>query len=67
MTENLSFFSKLDKRVRGKVKFGDDSHIDIEGKGSIVFITRNGEQKVLSNVYFIPDLKSNIISLGQAT
>lgn len=27
----------------------------------------NGEKKVLSNVYYIPDLKSNIVSLGQAT
>ena len=67
MTGNLNFFSKLDERVTGKVKFGDDSRIDIKGKGSILFITGNGERKILSDVYFIPDLRSNIISLGQAT
>ena len=48
------------------MKFGDDSKIDIKGKGSILFATRNGERKILSDVYYIPDLKSNIISLGQA-
>jgi len=49
------------------VKFGDDSRIEIQGKGSIRFLLKNGDKKVLNNVYFIPDLKSNIISLGQTT
>lgn len=67
ITGNLSYFSKLDQRVTEKVKFGDDSRIDIKGKGSILLSTKSGEHKVLSDVYYIPDLKSNIISLGQAT
>lgn len=46
---------------------GDDSRIDIKGKGSIEFMDRNGEPRKIIDVYFIPDLKSNIISLGQAT
>lgn len=49
------------------VKFGDDSRIEIEGKGSVRFLLENGDRKVLDGVYFIPGLKSNIISLGQAT
>ena len=61
MTDNLTYFSKLGQRVTGKVKFGDDSKIDIKGKGSILFATKNGERKILSDVYYIPDLKSNII------
>lgn len=53
--------------VTGKVRFGDDSRIDIKGKGSILFVSKGGERKILADVYYIPDLKSNIISLGQAT
>lgn len=49
------------------VRFGDDSRIEIKGKGSVWFLLRDGGKKVLNNVYFIPGLKSNIISLGQAT
>lgn len=30
-------------------------------------MTKEGERKMLTNVYYIPDLRSNIISLGQAT
>ena len=67
MSGNRSFFIKLDETVTGKVRFGDDSRINIAGKGSIRFMFKSGEKKVLHNVYFIPDLKSNIISLGQAT
>ncbi|KAG7554412.1 Integrase catalytic core [Arabidopsis suecica] len=67
MTGDRRYFSKLDKTITGKVRFGDDSRIDIKGKGSILFVDRNGEQRKMSDVYFIPDLKSNIISLGQAT
>jgi len=67
MTGNRSFFYEIDETITGKVRFGDDSRIDIRGKGDILFITQNEEKKVLADVYFIPDLKSNIISLGQAT
>lgn len=38
MSGNRMFFVSLDERVTGKVRFGDDSHIDIKGKGSICFI-----------------------------
>ncbi|XP_024004802.1 uncharacterized protein LOC112081959 [Eutrema salsugineum] len=67
MTGNRNYISKIDETVTEKVRFGDDSQIDIKGKGSILFVSKDGGKKVLANVYFIPDLKSNIISLGQAT
>lgn len=67
MTGNHMYFTKIDRAITGKVRFGDDSRIDIKGKGSISFIDKNGEKRVMTDVYFIPELKSNIISLGQAT
>lgn len=67
MTGNLKYFKKIDESVTGKVGFGDDSRVDIKGKGSIMFCSNDGEKKILAEVYYIPDLRSNIISLGQAT
>lgn len=67
MTGNRSYFTKLNEEVTGKVRFGDDSRIDIKGKGSVLFITKDGKRKLLADVYYIPGLRSNIISLGQAT
>lgn len=37
MTGNLSFFTELNERTRGSVKIGDDSFVEIHGKGSILF------------------------------
>ncbi|XP_013589122.1 PREDICTED: uncharacterized protein LOC106297431 [Brassica oleracea var. oleracea] len=67
MSGNREYFSSLDERITGKVRFGDDSRIDIRGKGSILFLDKEGKRKVLASVYYIPELRSNIISLGQAT
>lgn len=67
MSGDRRYFASIDESITGKVRFGDDSRIDIKGKGSIEFMDRNGEPRKIVDVYFIPDLKSNIISLGQAT
>lgn len=67
MSGDLRYFSTIDNSITGKVCFGDDSRIDIKGKGTIEFTDRNGEPRKITDVYYIPDLKSNTISLGQAT
>lgn len=67
MTGVRRYFNIINESITGKVKFGDDSRIDIKGKGSIEFVDMNGEHRVMYDVYYILDLKSNIISLGQAT
>lgn len=65
MTGSKSKFDRLDEQVQGRVKFGDGSMVQIEGKGSIVLQCKNGESRTLENVYYIPSLRSNIVSLGQ--
>ncbi|KAG7599586.1 Reverse transcriptase RNA-dependent DNA polymerase [Arabidopsis suecica] len=67
MSGNREYFSKIDETITGKVRFGDDTRIDIKGKGFVLFMSKNKEKKILADVFYIPELKSNIISLGQAT
>ncbi|KAD3336326.1 hypothetical protein E3N88_31845 [Mikania micrantha] len=67
MTGNKEHFRELDKKVSGRVRFGDGSFVEIEGKGSILLECKNKEQRVISHVYYIPNLKNNILSLGQLT
>lgn len=66
MSGNHMFFYKLDETTTGKVRFGDNSRVDILGRGSIRFLI-DGGKKYLKDVYFIPPLRGNIVSLGQAT
>lgn len=65
MMGNRERFTELDTSISGKVKFGDGSSVEICGRGNILFECRNGSHRALSNVYYIPQLKSSIISLGQ--
>jgi len=65
MTGCRDAFAELDSKVCGNVWFGDGSVVEIEGRGSIVFVCKNGEHRALTGVYYIPKLKANIISLGQ--
>lgn len=58
-------FRELDEGVTGRVRFGDGSTVEIKGKGSVTFVCKNGEERILKEVYYIPKLCNNIISLGQ--
>lgn len=65
MTGDRTKFKTLDESVAGEVKFGDGSSVVIKGKGTIAFKCKNGEEKLFQEVYYIPDLCSNIVTLGQ--
>ncbi|GJU02534.1 zinc finger, CCHC-type containing protein [Tanacetum coccineum] len=67
MTGIREHFKELDEKVSGKVRFGDGSYIEIKGKGSIIIECDDEKQRIISHVYYIPDLKSNLLSLGQFT
>ncbi|XP_074352744.1 uncharacterized protein LOC141691892 [Apium graveolens] len=65
MTGERNKFKELDESVTGKVKFGNGSTVEIKGKGVVSCKCKNREDIALRNVYFIPILCSNIVSLGQ--
>ncbi|XP_062208959.1 uncharacterized protein LOC133910654 [Phragmites australis] len=65
MTDSRSAFSKLDTGVHGTVSFRDGSVVNIEGHDIILFMCKNGEHRALTDVYFIPHLTANIVSIGQ--
>ncbi|GJR48432.1 zinc finger, CCHC-type containing protein [Tanacetum coccineum] len=67
MTGTKSYFKDIDESVSGRVRFEDGSYVQIKGRDSILLGCRNQEQKIVSDVYYIPNLKSNILSLGQLT
>jgi hypothetical protein len=65
MTGRREFFTELDSDVRGSVKFGDASGMEIKGVGSVIFVVESDEHRLLTGVYYIPTLRNSIISLGQ--
>lgn len=65
MTGDRGAFADINDKVTGSVKFGDNSLVNICGRGTVMFTSRSGEHHALMEVYFIPRLKTSIISLGQ--
>ena len=65
MTGDRSKFVELDAKVTGHMHFGDESKVEIKGKGTILFEPKNGSHKILPNVYYIPKMKNNLLSIGQ--
>ena len=57
-------FSELNGDVTGTMKFGDGSRVAIQGRGTIIFRCQNREHRALTGVYYIPQLRSSIISNG---
>uniref|UniRef100_A0ACD5U8P7 Uncharacterized protein n=1 Tax=Avena sativa TaxID=4498 RepID=A0ACD5U8P7_AVESA len=65
MTGDASVFAQLDRSISGKVCFGDGSVVDIHGRGTVLFAIDSERHRQLVDVYWIPRLKSNIVSIGQ--
>ncbi|KAM1936926.1 hypothetical protein ACFX15_014142 [Malus domestica] len=49
----------------GSVSLGDSSKLPVEGKGNIKIIQNDGREEYISDTYYIPGMKSNILSIGQ--
>lgn len=65
MCGNKFLFSELDESFRDIVKFGDNSTVSVMGKGSVNVRMKNDVVERIPSVFYVPDLKSNLISLGQ--
>jgi hypothetical protein len=48
MTDRREFFTELDSDVRGSVKFGDASGVEIKGIASVIFGVESGEHRLLT-------------------
>ena len=60
-----NMFTELDESVNRHVSFGDSSKVDVKGKDKIFIQLKDGSHKFISNIYYIPEMKNNILSLGQ--
>lgn len=65
MCGDKSMFVEINEAATGDVSFGDDSKIPVKGKGKILIRLKNGSHQFISNVYYVPNMKNNILSLGQ--
>ncbi|XP_031262769.1 uncharacterized protein LOC116120920 [Pistacia vera] len=65
MCGDKSAFSDLDETFRNFVTFDDNSKVFVMGKGSVRIHSKEKSDQIISNVFFVPDLKTNLLSVGQ--
>ena len=65
MTSNKSLFSSLDSSVVMNIKLGDEFLVPAKGKGVVHIFTKKNEKKFIHEVFYVPHLNVNLISIVQ--
>lgn len=64
MSGNCDLFSTMDEKFRHSVKLGNNKKMEVVGKGNVKIVLRNTAYTIC-DVFHIPELKNNLLSLGQ--
>ncbi|CAL9028169.1 unnamed protein product, partial [Prunus brigantina] len=65
MCGHKDLFSDLNESVQSVITFGDQTKIPAKGKGRITIKLNDGSSNSISDVYYVPGLRHNLLSLGQ--
>ena len=65
MSGRKLIFTNLDDKIQGNVSFGDSSKLQVEGKGKNQIVSKNGNEEFISHVFYVPGMKSIVLSIGQ--
>ncbi|XP_024964069.1 uncharacterized protein LOC112504361 [Cynara cardunculus var. scolymus] len=64
MTGNKDLFLNLEESKKKDVRTGDDKKLIVYGNGDISIKIRNKDKRI-SDVFYVPGLKHNLLSVGQ--
>ena len=64
MSGEYGMFTNLNETFQHSVKLGNNSRMQVVGKGNVKLVL-NGVVHVLSEVYYVPELSNNLLSIGQ--
>ncbi|XP_068336582.1 uncharacterized protein [Pyrus communis] len=64
MSGNKEVFIEMDDSFRESAKLGNDSSLSVKGKGKVRIVV-HGIVHVVTGVFFVSELKNNLLSIGQ--
>ncbi|WVZ06543.1 hypothetical protein V8G54_019889 [Vigna mungo] len=65
MTCNREWMVNIDETRKSKVRAADNNILKVEGIGNVVVKRKNGACVIIKNVLLVPEIKCNLLSLGQ--
>ncbi|XP_004517109.1 uncharacterized protein [Cicer arietinum] len=65
MTDHKEWFVSIDDKVKREIRFVDNSSVMAEGIGKLLIQRRDGKQSFICDVLYMPNMKNNLLSLGQ--
>jgi len=67
MSGNKYLFKEIQKIEDIHVAFGDVSKVEVKGRGTISYLQKDDLIGSIQDVYYVPNFKTNILSMGQLT
>ena len=65
MTGHKYLISNLDTSATATISLGDNHLVKASGNGVVPVLTKHDEVKNIYDVYYVPNLKHNLLSVGQ--
>jgi hypothetical protein len=65
LTGNKKWLVDFDSGKSTKIRCADDKYLNAEGMGNVRVILNNGKAALIQNVWYVPGMKSNLMSVGQ--
>lgn len=65
MTSRKDGLFNIIQSMKNKMEFVNDSILAAEGICDVLIIRKYGKQSLISNILYIPNIKSNLLCFGQ--
>jgi hypothetical protein len=66
MCGHKHLFKEMRKVEDGHVSFEDASKVEVKGQGMVCYLQKDGLVESIQYVYYVPDLKTNILIWGNS-
>ena len=65
MTAHREWLTNFDANKKTSIKLADNRKLPSEGSGNIVMRSNSGGKVIIEDVFYVPDMKCNLMSIGQ--